>query len=116
MSNVWATRDLSPIGQQKVAREAMALALTIFYRCGYFMALTKCSLKPTLDLVFLGIGYDTAQHRFYVPEDKLLKLEAILREAIDSRSISLSQLEKLADNCTSMSVAITPASLYTTLL
>ena len=48
-----------------------------------------------------------------MPEDKLRKLEAILRDAIDSRSISFSQLEKLAGKCTSMSVAIPPASLDT---
>ena len=112
MSNVWATRDLSPTGQQKAAREAAALALTIFYHCGYFMAFPKCSLEPTTDLVFLGAGCDTAQRRFYIPEDKLLKLEAILREAIDSRSISFSQQEKLAGKCTSMSVAVPPASSY----
>ena len=64
-------------------------------------------------LVFLGVGCDTAQRRFYVPEDKLRKLEAILRDAIDSRSISFSQLEKLTGKCMSMSVAAAPASLYT---
>ena len=113
MTSSWATRGLSPTGQKKAAREAVALALTIFYRCGYFMAFPKCSLEPTIDLVFLGVGCDTAQRRFYVPEDKLRKLEAILRDAIDSRSISFSQLEKLAGMCTSMSVAVPPASLYT---
>ena len=43
----------------------------------------------------------------------MLKLEAILREAIDSQSISFSQLETLAGKCTSMSVAVPSASLYT---
>ena len=104
------THDLSPTGQKKEAREAVVLALTIFYRCGYFMSFPKCSLEPTTELVFLGVGCDMAQRRFYVPEDKL---EAILRNAIDSRSILFSQLEKLAGKCTSMSVAEPPASLYT---
>ena len=90
MTNSRATRGLSPTGQKNGAREAVALALTIFYRCGYFMVFPKCSLEPTTDLVFLGVGCDTAQRRFYVPEDKLRKLEAILRDAIDSRSISFS--------------------------
>ena len=100
-------------GHQKAACEAVALTLTVFYRCGYFKAFPKCSLEPTTDLVFLGVGYDTAQRRFYVPEDKLLKLEAILQEAIDSRSISFGQLEKLAGKCTSTPVAVPPAILYT---
>ena len=113
MSNSRATRDLSPTGQKKSFREAAVLALMIFYRCGYFMAFPQCSLEPTTDLVFLGAGCDTAKRRFYVPEDKLRKLEATLRDAIDSRNISFSQLEKLAGTCASISVAIPPASLYT---
>ena len=104
MSNSRVTRDLSPTGQQKAAREAVALALTVFYRWGYFMAFPKFSLEPITDLVFLGVGCDTAQRKFYVPENKLRKLEAILQEEIDSRSVSFSQLEKLAGKCTSMSV------------
>ena len=113
MTNPRAKRGLNSTDQKNAASEAVALALTIFYRCGYFMAFPKCSLEPTTDLVFLGVGCDTAQRRFYVPEDKLRKLETILRDAIDSRSISFSQLEKLAGKCTSMSVAVPPASLYT---
>ena len=113
MSNFWATRNLSTTSQKKAAREAVAFALTIFYRRGYFMAFPKCSLAPTTDLVFVNVGCDTAQRRFYVPGDKIRKLETILRDAIDSPSISFSHLEKLGGNCTSMSVAIPPASLYT---
>ena len=113
MTTSRATRGLNPTGQKPAAREAVARALTIFYRCGYFMAFPKCSLEPTTDLVFPGVGCDTAQRRFYVPEDKLRKLEAILRDAIDSQSISFGQLEKVARKCTSMSVAVPPARLYT---
>ena len=113
MTNSRATRGLNPTGQENVAREAVALALTIFNRCGYYMAFPKCSLEPIIDLVFLGVGCDTAQRRFYVPEDKLRKLEAIRRDAIDSRSISFGQLEKLAGKCTSTYVAVPPASLHT---
>ena len=98
---------------KKAAREAVALPLPIFYRCGYFMASPKWLPEPTPDRVFLGVGCDTAQRKFHVPEDKLRKLEVIPRDAIDSRSISLSQLKELTGKCTSMSVAVPPASLYT---
>ena len=113
MRNSRATRGLNPTGQKNAARDAVAFALAIFYRYGYVMSFPKCSLEPTTDLVFLGVGCDTAQRRFYVPEDKPRKLEAILRDAIDNRSISFSQLGKLAGKCTSMSVAVPRASLYT---
>ena len=76
------------------------------------MTFPKCSLEPTTDPISLGVGCDTAQRRLYVPEDNLLKLDVILLEAIDSRSISFKQLEKLAGKCTSISVAIPLASRY----
>ena len=60
MTNSRATHGLSPTGQENAVREAVPLALTILYRCGYFMAFPKCSLEPTTDLVFLGVGCDTA--------------------------------------------------------
>ena len=75
MTNSRATRGLSPTGQKNTARKAVALALATLYRCGYFVAFPKCSPEPTTDLVFLGVGCDTAQRRFYVPEDKLRKLD-----------------------------------------
>ena len=109
LSNVRVTRDLSLNGQHKAAREAVALALTGFYRCGYFMPFSTFSLEPITDLVSLGAGYDTAQRRFYMPEDQLLKV----RKTINRRSISSNQLDKLAGKCTSMSVVVPPASLYT---
>ena len=51
--------------------------------------------------------------RFEVPESKLLKLEVILTAAITSGWISFIGLERLTGKCTSMSVAVPPASLYT---
>ena len=94
MSNFRVTRDLS-LTQQKAAREAVALILTVLYRCGYFMSFQSAHWEPTTDLVFLGVGCDTVQRRFYMLWDKLRKLQAILREVFGSRRISYSQLEKL---------------------
>ena len=47
----------------------LCFALNVFYRCGYFMSLKKCSLDPTTRLIF--------------PEDKLEKLELLLRHALE---------------------------------
>ena len=51
--------------------------------------------------------------RFEVPQDKLDKLEVVLHRAADEKSITFAMLEKLAGECTSMSVAVPPAALYT---
>ena len=77
------------------------------------MSIIKCVLEPTTRLVFLGIICDTEARRFEVPEGKLLKLEVIITAAITSGWISFVDLERLAGKCTSMSVAVPPASLYT---
>ena len=60
MTNSRASRGLNPTGQKNAVREVVALALTIFYRCGYFMVFPKCSLELTTDLVFLGVVCETA--------------------------------------------------------
>ena len=44
------THDLGLIDQQNAARKGTVLVLTVFYRCGYFMAFSNCSLKPRNDL------------------------------------------------------------------
>ena len=68
--------------------------------------------EPTTRPVFLGIIFDTEARRFKVPEDKLLKLKVMLTTAITSGRISFLDLERLAGKCTSMFVAVPPASLY----
>ena len=69
-------------------------------------------LEPTTRLVFLGIICDTKARRVEVPKDKLLKLEVILTTAITSGWISFVDLERLTGKCTSMFVAVPPASLF----
>ena len=77
------------------------------------MLIAKSVLEPTTRLVFFGIICYTEARRFEVPEDNLLKLEVILTAAITSGWISFVDLERLPGNCTNMSVAVPPTSLYT---
>ena len=113
LTNFRSTRHLEHKEQFQAAQVASYLAMSVFYRAGYFMSTVKCELIPTTRLVFLGVVCDSALQRFEVPQDKLTKLEAILREAIRAKLISFSMLEKLAGKCTSMSVAVPAAALYT---
>ena len=113
MSNFQATKTQSPAQQREAAREVASLALTGFYQCGCFMSIAMCVPEPTTRLVFLGIICDTEVGRFEVPEGKLLKLEVLLTAAITCGWISFVDLEGLAGECTSMSVAVPPASLHT---
>ena len=62
----------------------------------------------------LGIICDTETHRFKILEDNFLPdLEVILMAAITSGWTPFMDLERLARKCTSVSVAVPLASLYT---
>ena len=113
MTSFRSTRFLEP-NQQFVAAQATAsLVLDVLYQAGYSISISKCELTPSTRLVFHGIICDTAQCRFKAPADKLEKLEHILSDAITSGAITFQMLEKLAGKCTSLSVAVPVAALYT---
>lgn len=56
---------------------------------------------------------DTILRPFKAPQDKLDKLEQILKKVTETGSVSFEALEKLARKCTSMPVAVAPVVLYT---
>ena len=114
VTNFRSTRLLE-LNQQFVATQtAASLVLDVLYQAGYFISISKCELTPSTRLVLLGIICDTAQCRFEAPPaDKLEKLEHILSDAITSGAITFQMLEKLAGKCTSLSVAVPVAALYT---
>lgn len=84
ITNFRSTKALEPNEQFKVAQAAAYLVLEILYQAGYFDSIRKCDLAPTTRLLFLGIICDSGLCRFEAPEDKLDKLEVILRDAISS--------------------------------
>ena len=111
--NFRSTRLLEPNQQFVAAQAAASLVLDVLYQAGHFISISKCELTPSTRLVFLGIICDTAQCRFEAPADKLEKLEHIFIDAITSGAITFQMLEKLAGKCTSLSVAVPVAALYT---
>ena len=113
VTNFRSTRFLEPNQQFVAAQAAASLVLDVLYQEGYFISISKCEFTPSTRLVFLGIICDTAQCRFEAPADKLEKLEHILSDAISSGAITFQILEKLAGKCTSLSVAVPVAALYT---
>ena len=113
VTNFRSTRFLEPNQQFVAAQAAASLVLDVLYQAGYFISISKCELTPSTRLVFLGIICDTAQCRFEAPADKLEKFEHILSDAITSGAITFQMLEKLAGKCTSLSVAVPVAALYT---
>ena len=54
---------------------------------------------------------DTATFR--VPQDKLDKLQQMLRDALEAEHLSFRTLQRITGKCMSMTVAVRPASLWT---
>ena len=96
LSNFRSTKSGTPQAQFRVAQAATYLALSVFYKAGYFMSASKCVLTPTTRLVFLGVVCDTTLRRFEVPQDKPDKLEQILNGVVETGSIYFATFEKLA--------------------
>lgn len=101
ITNFSSTQHLAPEQQFEAAQAAAYLALAVFYRAGYFMSIPECVIVPTTRIVFLGVVCDSELRRFEVPD------------AISSQMISFAMSEKLAGKCTSMSVVVPAAGLYT---
>ena len=113
LTNEIATQHESLVDQARAVNSAICLELIMLYKCGYFMSFSKCSYAPSTRLVYLGLICCSQARRFEVTADKLDKLRTLLRHVIHHSWISFVNLEKLADEGTSISVAVPPASLYT---
>ena len=112
LMNESATHYESSEDQARAAHSATCLSLAAFYKCGYFTSFFKCSLAPSIHLVYLGVICDSQVRRFEVPGNKLKMLEALLQHAISHARISFVKLETLAGKYTSMSIVVPPPSLY----
>ena len=107
------TKEQCPEQKAKAVRAAMHLTLCVFYRAGYFMSIKTCALVSATPVVHLGIVCDSDLCQFEVPGDKLAKLQAIIAGALEAGMIMFAMSKKLAGKCTSMTVAVPAASLYT---
>ena len=111
MSNFQATKTQSPAQQREAARKIASLASTFFTSAIISYRSPSACSSPRHGWCSCICG--TEARRFEVLEGKLLKLEVLLTAAITSGWIPFVDLERLAGKCTSMSVAVPPASLYT---
>lgn len=98
-----STREESTPRQLHAAHVAGYLVMSVFYKAGYFMSITKCELVPTTSIIFLGVRCDSKEQRFTIPDEKLAKLELLITTAITQEKISFPTLEKVAGKCTFIS-------------
>lgn len=83
------------------------------FMSGYFLSVKKCDLRPTRIQRYLGMLCDSETAMFRVPQDKLDKLQHLLRTTLDALELSFRTLERIVGKCMSLTVAIRPAALWT---
>lgn len=118
LDDSWYANFLTTHGQDEKAQwlaaaEATHVAMLVSFMCGQFLSPSKCDLKPTKVQQYLGMLCDSSTATFRVPQDKLDKLQLILRETLAAKELSFRTLQRIAGKCMSMTVAIRPASLWT---
>lgn len=113
LANPRFTHGEEPRVQWLAAAEAIHVAVLVSFSCGYYLSENKCVFKPTQVQRCLGIICDSREAVFRIPTGKLLKLQDLLRSALDGGSLDVGTLERIAGKCMSMPVAIRPASLWT---
>lgn len=69
--------------QWLAAGEATHVAMLVSLFCGQFLSDKKCDLRPKHLQRFLGMMCDSSTATFRVPQDKLDKLQLLLRTAVD---------------------------------
>ncbi|CAM9718774.1 unnamed protein product [Laminaria digitata] len=112
-SNFPASRGQAAREQWLAAGEATHVAMLVSFLCGQFLSAKKCDLRPTRLQEYLGMLCDSDTATFRVPQDKLDKLQQLLRAALDEGQVSFLTLQRIAGKCMDMTVAIRPASLWT---
>ena len=87
--------------------------MLVSFLCGQFLWGKECDFRPTRLQQYLGMLCDSDTTTSRVPQDKLDKLQQLLRAALDAGGLSSRTLQCIAGKCMSMSVAVRLASLWT---
>ena len=82
-------------------------------KLGYCIGLQKYILQPSQSVPFLGFEYDSRLQAFRLLPDKKQKFISLVEAILDSNQVSMTDLQRLAGKCMSMSMAVPGARLFT---
>lgn len=81
---------------------------------GFCVSWKKAVLKPTQCIRFLGVVVDSRQMRFFVPGDKIMELEELIKSFLEEPDgTTYRRMAKIAGRIISMHSALAPARLLT---
>lgn len=92
------------------ARYAVMILAWVNFLTGYSISVRKSELQPTKVITWLGIVVDAAQNRFFIPADKRANLLSLIGVALDTKKMSIQQLESIAGKCMSLRLAVGEAA------
>ena len=75
---------------------------------GFTINIEKSNFNPTQYGKWLGFEIDTKQFKFFVPNDKIMRLELLTRKFISSKFASARDISQVAGSIISMTSAIGP--------
>lgn len=95
--NVWAYLDdyLIREGTQERCREALNELLKLLRELGFAISYNKV-VAPTRRLTYLGVEIDTKDFVYRLPREKVLEMEALIKETLERKSVSKRELQSLA--------------------
>ena len=98
---------------------AFSLTMALFLVCytvislGYTIAISKSILIPASVVPFLGFLVDSPKQAFTLLPRKKAKFIALVRTVLAQSTVEVTTLQKLAGKCTSFSLAVPGARLFT---
>jgi hypothetical protein len=107
------TRQGTSSQQLKSTNLTLFVFCMVAFHVGFYLNLTKSILIPQTLIRYLGIMVDSQEEMFYIPEDRVDNLLALILKVENQNSVSIKQIETIVGKCRSMSLAVPAAILYT---
>jgi hypothetical protein len=78
------------------------------YLAGNTISKGKCFLAPTTNLGMLGHGTDTVRQRFWVPDEKVTALAALIAAMKATHIATILEIQRVVGKAESLSLAVSP--------
>ena len=95
------------------AKSALFLVDYFLIQLGYFLELAKSVLSPRMVVPYLGFLSDSARQVFHLIPEKKNKFLKLIREVLDTKTVTIKTLPRLVGKCVSFSLVVPGARLFT---
>ena len=85
------------------------IVMAVMYLAGYTVSLSKSRLSPAQQLILLGFGIDTVLQQYFVPEEKLRRILAILTDILSrprTTKVAVAELQSVVGKLQALLLAV----------